>query len=186
MASVSHNNALEQLCRLCGSLLKRKYGKTQMEADIKTYVNIDVSKEDVSIYPSSVCLNCNNKLTKLKKGKSTNLVPVEWHRHKGDCPTCSLLLQMKKGGRKSKPVNFGQPKSLSSMTLADVMSLDPKRPIPQAVKNVVGHVIKIETSRSKDPDKSIALPVNNGKNVLFCLIEFLSQNTRSHSCQTLI
>ena len=168
MAS-DHKTALDQLCRLCACLPKRKFSKFDKADELKKYFDIDALKEDSCIYPTSLCLNCFGKVSKLEKGKSSNLSPVSWHKHSDTCETCDPIQQLKKGGRKARSnIHYGRPKSLHNMTLADVMSLDSKRPIPQAVKNAVGHIVSIETKKSSGPHKIIAFPVNNGQKVLFC------------------
>ena len=169
MAS-DHNSALDQLCRLCACLPKRKFSKIDKADGLKKFFDIVAHKEDQCIYPSSLCLNCFRKISKLEQGKSSNLSPVSWHKHSDVCDTCERIQQLKKGGRKAKlKIHHGRPKSsLHNITLADVMSLDFKRPIPQAVKNAVGHIISMETKKSSDLNKMISLPVNNGQKVVFC------------------
>ena len=165
MAS-DHKTALDQLCRLCACLPKRQFSKLDKADDLKKFFDIDALKEDSGIYPSSLCLNCFGKVSKLEKGKSSNLSPVYWHNQSDTCETCDRIQQLKKDGRKAKSkIHYDRSKSLHNMTLADVMSLDSKRPIPQAVKNAVGHIVCIETKKSSDPNKIIAFPVNNGQKV---------------------
>ena len=99
--NTDHKKALEQLCRLCACSIKTtRYDKTNFVDDFKVLFNADVLKEDSSIYPQSFCLNCYSKMVKMKQGKSSNLMPTLWHKHRFPCVTCMHLEKIKKGGGK--------------------------------------------------------------------------------------
>lgn len=76
---------------------------------------------------------------------------MKWSPHSSiNCKTCDLYAKIQKGGRKPKKSSWrpGRPKAAENFTLKDVMNLSPTKPIPDAVREIVGHVVGIEYKQS--------------------------------------
>ena len=125
------------------------------------FFSIDVSEEDTKVFPSSICHNCEIKMGHKKNGGRINLQVWKWVPHSNtSCKTCEHFCKIQKGGRKSKKSSWrpGRPKANENFTLKDVMNLSPTKPLPEAVRKIVGHVVGIECKQSAD--SIISLPSN--------------------------
>ena len=158
-----HNEILSKLCRVCGLKLKAQPKKVILCKTLFLEVfNIDVSEEDTKVFPSSICHNCEIKMGHKKNGGKSNLQVWKWVPHSNtSCKTCEHFSKMQKGGRKSKKSSWrpGRPKANENFTLTDVMNLSPTKPLPEAVRKIVGHVVGIECRQSAN-SPIISLPSN--------------------------
>ena len=151
MASAFHREALKNLCRVCGKKLKSQKKETKsFKCLIKECFGHDVIGEDQSIFPSFFCHNCHTKMQNIKKGRKSDLHLAKWHAHSEvHCKTCSIYEQIRKGGRSSsKSWRPGRPKGVENFSLKDAMKLSPSKPLPDAVRKVVGHLVSIEAKQT--------------------------------------
>lgn len=157
-----HNEILDKLCRVCGQKLKAQPKKVILCKTLFLEVfSIDVSEEDTKVFPSSICHNCEIKMGHKKNGRRINLKVWKWVPHSNtSCKTCEHFCKIQKGGRKSKKSSWrpGRPKANENFTLKDVMNLSLTKPLPEAVRKIVGHVVGIECKQTAD--SIISLPSN--------------------------
>ena len=146
-----HFEALKNLCRVCGDKLKKQKKETEsFETLIKESFNHNVIGENPSIFPSFFCHNCHTKMQNIKKGKKCDLHLAKWYPHTSiNCKSCLIYEKIQRGGRRSsKSWRPGRPKSAANFSLKDAMQLSPSKPIPDAVKKVVGHLVSIQAKQT--------------------------------------
>ena len=74
-------------------------------------------------------------------------IPITWSKHSEEnCFTCLKIVKGLAGGRRSKEVKCGRPKSVK--TIDDLKILDPRKPLSKQVKKAVGKIVqrKMESS----------------------------------------
>ena len=96
----SHQNLLENLCRVCGSTIKVNDKYTlikkvnQYTHEIKVFFEYDVRCDNLCIHPKWICSLCRRKMDRCKKALgnpekiSTQQKIITFHKHSDICLVC--------------------------------------------------------------------------------------------------
>ena len=106
-----HNKALERLCRVCASLVKKDSTKKleveKHKDNLKSAFWIEDLDNDCSdTHPKQFCRNCYYTMINIVKKKRTHCRTevFTWEKYSENCKTCILYNERGKGGRNKKPV----------------------------------------------------------------------------------
>lgn len=94
-----HLQVLHPLCRLCVQENPVAKSKEHLRSNIQRFLKIDISKDDSSVHPPSICELCRRKLSRCKssykRSKSLssfanpNIALFDFKAHSGDCELCT-------------------------------------------------------------------------------------------------
>ena len=110
-----HCKALNDLCCVCGFMVKRK------DATHQSVENINIIGEtfgeilNPNTIPHYICHACWRTVQTYKKNKNmktSRKVVIVWEVHNDECKTCDLYLKRKKGGARKKGKSKGRPKTI--------------------------------------------------------------------------
>ncbi len=94
--AVSHQGALAMVCRICGIFIKEKSYRTFLTSEksacsfFKDLWNIDLDKEDKTIYPVGLCRTHISLCKKYEENETfgTRVKPISFEAHSSDCNVC--------------------------------------------------------------------------------------------------
>ena len=140
-----HRQALDKLCFICGSLKSVRNNKyfpiDDMISDVEStfLIKVNLVKD---IHPSALCQKCKYLIyTSKRRNVPNSTIPITWSKHtEENCFTCFKIVKGFAGGRCSKEVKCGRPKSVK--TIDDLKSLDPRKPLPKHVEEVVVKIVQ--------------------------------------------
>lgn len=141
-----HKKCLSQLCRVCGkrAVTRKDKGKmcTQNSNLILQIFNIDISKDNLDVFPDKLCTQCATFIYNHSKRQSADnlnydkvmsmiINPDIWRCYDininiDECRVCSLYEEQQKGGRPVR-VKCGRPKELhdsKSLSTSIVLPVD--------------------------------------------------------------
>ncbi|XP_072015499.1 uncharacterized protein [Amphiura filiformis] len=96
-----HQNAVRQMCRVCGQRLKTWCARASSKAaQIKATYNVDTSRDEANVHPQHLCKCCD---ADLYKATSSREVIYFWESHNDvKCQTCEMYRKQAIGGRPKK------------------------------------------------------------------------------------
>ena len=140
---------VDKLCRICGNILSGRvvHNVNEHLEQLKHVYKEDFSLDSAHIHPKSFCHSCySTALNCNMRGSVTEKTPVNWTNTSAE----EMLKTKTKGGRppKSKRKRGGgrpkKPVTPPKMTLQNIMSLSPSKPIPKEIEECMTHVLNIK------------------------------------------
>ena len=185
----AHDEVLNKLCRICGSIWSERADKflkvEDFKIDLDATFGIKTVDDVASIHPVHFCLKCFYNVSNFKKRKSIcTLKAITWSSHQlENCETCMLASVKVVGGRPKKKKTSGRPKQVK--TLDDIMKLDPSKPIPASVERALSHVVGIKMDQSHLINKSVQFSTGGPQPLTLTPVQVPRKKSHSVSKRTL-
>ena len=146
-----HDQALNELCRICGNLLKPGNWVCKIQDHSELFGTIFlISKDKEGIHPPKCCHKCYAVAASAKKKACSQVStdPVVWKQHdNSSCDTCVHYWSKEAGGRPSKKVKrAGHPKKVESVS--DIMNISSIKQVTPEVEKAVARVLKLKARES--------------------------------------